>query len=355
MDISDENKSKTLKEIEEDIEKKYEKLTNPDKKEIYPKEKIDVKTNFETIEKNEKKIKEDIPKREGKKPVKAKYRKSKNIISDYFESIKNKIEKPDRRGETVYLEENGKKIGVISDQIEDKDGKIISLKVRDEESNTDFIYPIEQFDYDKKGMTLKPKWFYKADKDIKKIQYLDTTHPELKNVLNEKQIDEEFFSFLINRDKDFYNYFIETKKLYDDLTTQIKLFENKRNELKDMVWEITTNRLIDNVDRKNYADKVENIRKKASLINLNIARCKALKKKLDETTIGKISRNLKSFDQKNDSKNEINSLIKNDENLDKILAKLLEEKISKDIKRYLIKSFESEKKDKDKNPFDRFD
>ncbi len=334
MDRHEFNKTKSLEEIEKDIENRYEKLIKSNNKETY-REKIK-----ETKVKKDQVHKKIIPetKIKNKKQERINNQKEKKSFTNYFKNFKTKFEKTNKIGKKVYLEENGKKIGVISDQIFDIKGKLKGLKIKDKENNSEFIYPIDRFEDDKTGIFLKPKWYVQADKKIKEIGFIDKTVPELSNILIDEDFDWDMFSFISNRDEEFEKYFEETRKIYQNLEKQIKIYEQKRSELKEMVWDITTNRLIDDVDRKKYSNKIEEARKKANILNLNIKRCNFLKKTLDKTSIGKIAKNL---DLKNEKKND---KVTNNDQIDRLLADLLEEKITKDIKKYLLESFQNKKK-----------
>jgi len=352
LEISDEERKKSLKEIEADIEKKYQLLLNlknnsdikipniqhepknePIKKEIIKQEPIKEEIKNEIINKERK---QEKPKK--KIGIKRRYRKSKHIISDYVDDIKNKFDKIDLRGENVFLSDTGDKLGTVKDMIYDENNNLKALKIINEDKDTTVNFSENQFYYGGKGLIFTPKWYINADEDVKKFEFLDKTHPEYVDIISKNDFDEELFNIYLERDKEFSKNFSNAKNTYKMLKKQMEILEKKKEKLKEKTWDLTTNRLIEDLDRKSYSDEIKEIKRKANIYNINIKKYSDLIKRLENTSTGKISK-YKQYNK--ESKN----FLKEDENIDEILSKLLEKKINKEIKKYLIKSFESDEEE----------
>jgi hypothetical protein len=279
-----------------------------------------------------------------------KNKKIKNIFTDYFDDLKDKR---DYNGINVYFEETGEKLGFIKETLFNENKDVIAYKIKNETTGAELKFPKKQFCRDKRGFILMPSWYITADEALKKIEFIDKTYPEMQNIVTDDKFDDELLNIFLMREDEYrkdakgkyFEYINETKKIYKMLLRQIKTLENKRYEFKNDLWDLTTNRLIEQIDRKTYAEKVEKIKRKVNLLNLNINKCKDLLERLDKTCLGKISKNLYptddlfsyDFNQKNNAIN-----LENDDKIDEMLANLINKRITKDIKKYLIKIYQSE-------------
>lgn len=354
MENNDREKNNYLKEIEEDIEKKFEIFINSKKQ-----EKLDESYFEPTEEKDILKKKIDDEKEFNKEPseknivkkkrLKVGYKSGKHLVSNYFDEFKKLVDKVEKIGEPVFLEETGERIGIISEKKYDEGEKLIGFKIKDEDTNAEYELPVDYFYHDKKGVILTPKWYVDTSNKIKEIEFVERIQPEFKDLFDDNGFDDELFNMIVEQDGGAYKHLKEAKRIYANLEKQIRILEKKRLDLKEKVWELTTNRLIEDVDRKDYSDKIKDIRNKANILNLKIEKCRNLIKDLDKTSIGKISKNI---DRKSERKNQ-NKLEKKDVLLDKLFAEIIEDRIIKDIKKHLIKNTESDKKIDYKDLFDK--
>ena len=294
----------------------------------------------------------------GKRKKKTKKIKGlKNLFSQYFDHFIAKLQKPDFslqiRGEVVYLEETGERLGVVHSVIYDDKKDIVGYEIKDDKSQAMLRFPIEQFTDDKNGLILAPRWYLNATKTIAKFEFKERASPELVHLFSENISAESNPDLLHAYDPEFTECIQEGKSLRALLLNQRSIYDQQRLVVNDKLMELTKKRLIDDIDRKDFSEAVMEQRKKSKLLDITSIRCAELLQRLDATVFGKISKNqnssmsseqyspplgpLKDIPVKEKTLHPT-SLDQKQESLTTIIAELIEDKITEDIKKQLIKN-----------------
>jgi hypothetical protein len=267
------------------FKKKTEENKPPaDEKEIKNKDQVETSNEKETASKPKESKKDKKNKTKEKKPL----------------ALKDVKQKP------VYLEDTGEKLGTIFDIVYDKDQKITGYKIKDEKTESLLSFPAEQFEYNKQGIIFVPGWYNKALKLIEKLEFKDKISPELTTLLtDDTATNDELYEVFVKHDENMAGYIDDAKSLHEMLAGRLKVLEKQRLALKDNLIDLTEKRLIQDIDRRQFSEDVEEHRRKANILDININKCKILIKRLEETSFGILGKNFlvddskpKEFDEK---------------------------------------------------------
>jgi hypothetical protein len=291
-----------------------------------------------------------------KNNLKEKYEKGKLFFSKTMDNLIDTLQNTDVLGEEVYLEDTGEKLGVINDLVYNEKNKIFEYIVKDDSSNIEMNFPVEYFTQDKEGFIFTPGWYVNAVKTIEKIEFKEKTSPELTGLFTDDFHNREYFDLIEKQDQDFNSYIEEGKDIRKMISVHVDLLEKRRNNIEKQLKDLTSKRLLEDIDRRGFSEQVNTLRKRWKLINLNIKRCNDLQKRFDNTVIGKLSNNeMLSLEKKeihfDTEPKEINAnanlkehnvpyydkLKLKQELLDEILGDVLEDKLLEDIKKQIIK------------------
>jgi hypothetical protein len=247
---------------------------------------------------------------------------------------KKTILKKDLKGKPVFLEDTGEKLGIVFDNIYDKDNVIVGYKIKDGKSDAVLSFPTDQFDLHKDGLIFVPGWYTNALKTIEKLEFKDKISPELTALLSDDSItQDELYYIFVKHDDEMVEFIDNAKALRETLTSRLKILEKQRLALKDDLMDLTEKRLIRDIDRRQFSEDVMQHRRKVNILDININKCKDLLNRLDNTSFGSLGKKNLLLDT---------TKVKIENNLvDKILDKNWKEK-SKDNIQYQKESIEKD-------------
>jgi transposase len=164
--------------------------------------------------------------------------------------------------------------------------------------------------------------------------------------------NEELYDLLLRRDDEFSNELEDAMLLKEVFVSQIKLLEERRFDLTEKANTLVTKRLIEDVDRKQFSEHVQELRRKVKIFDLNIQKCNELLQRLNQTSVGTITKYVTQFDeeQSDDLEKHTKRTPKKthrqtheqfhdcEPTLTELIAELIEEKIVDDIKKQLIRN-----------------
>jgi len=205
---------------------------------------------------------------------------------------KKNILKKDMKGQPVFLEDTGEKIGIIFDTITDEDKNILGYKIKDQKSDSVLSFSLENFEETKKGFVFIPGWYTNSLKIIEKLEFKDKISPELTALLTDDATsNEELYEIFVKHDDEMVKYIDDARSLIEMLTSRLKVLEKERLGLKDDLMDLTEKRLIKDIDRKQFSEEVMNHRRKVNILDININKCKNLIKRLEKTSFGMLNKN----------------------------------------------------------------
>lgn len=208
----------------------------------------------------------------------------------------------DMKGKPVYLEDTGEKLGIIFDMIYDGEKNLIGYKIKDNKSDAILSFPIDQFDEDKNGLIFIPSWYSKAMKTLEKLEFKERVSPELTTLLTDDTIsNEELYSIFVKHDDQMAKYIEEAVALKELLNRRVRALEKQRLTLKDDLMDLTEKRLIKDIDRRAFSEDVMEHRRKVTVLDVNIKKCKELLRRLDHTSFGMLGKHISSNTEMKDS------------------------------------------------------
>jgi len=226
--------------------------------------------------------------------------KEKITLSDNLNRFVESVKKTDFRDEPVFLVDTGEKLGLVSDMIYNDNEAVVGLKIKDDKSGAILDFPMEQIYDEKEGLILIPRWYTKAVKTIEKIEFKERVSPEITNLFKNDIIsNKELYELFVEYDDEMASYMEEASFLKKILTTRLKLLENQRFAMKSHLMDLTEQRLIENIDRKQFSENVAEQRRKARIFDINIEKCKELLQRLNRTSFGVLGEDIQSVADKN--------------------------------------------------------
>jgi hypothetical protein len=279
-------------------------------------------------------------------------RKTKVQLEQYVEDVAKATRKQDMRGERVFSEDTGEKLGVITDTVYDVNKNIIGYKIKTDDTDTPFSFPADQFTEDKQGLLFTPKWYQNAIETIEKLEFSEKISPELSSLVQDGMFNEELFDLLMKRDDEFIDDLDDAMDLKEILVSQIKILEERRDDLSDKANRLTTKRLMEDIDRKQFSENVQDLRRKVKLLDLNIQKCNDLLGRLNSTSVGTITKYIAQYEDELPQKQtrqpkdtpryterpSRDYYEKPEPTLTELIAELIEEKIVDDVKKQIIRN-----------------
>lgn len=219
------------------------------------------------------------------------YKKEEN--KQWSPSKSKKIISRDMKGKPVFLEDTGEKLGSVFDTTYDANKKIIGYKIKDKKSNSILSFPSDQFEEDKEGLIFVQNWYLNSIKTLEKLEFKERISPELTTLIGDDLISEgDLYNIFVKHDDQMVNFIDEAISLKGLLNQRLKVLEKKRLALKDTLMDLTEKRLIKDIDRREFSENVTEHRHRVNVLDINIKKCKDLLKRLDDSSFGKLGKNI---------------------------------------------------------------
>lgn len=229
------------------------------------------------------------------------------------------------KNKPVFLEDTGEKLGTVFDMIYDGEKRLIGYKIKDKKSGSVLSFPIDQFDEGKDGLIFVQSWYINAVKILEKLEFKEKVSPELTTLLNDNTIsNDELYNIFVKHDDQMVNYIDEAVSLKELLNQRLKVLEKQRLALKDSLMDLTEKRLIKDIDRREFSEDVATHRRKVNILDVNINKCKDLLKRLEDTSFGKLGKQIISKTEVEDKDHFIRTPKKTREELEFVLAEEIE-------------------------------
>ena len=200
-------------------------------------------------------------------------------------------------------------------------------------------------------MVLISNWYRNALETVEKLEFYEKISPELTSLVKDGVLNEELFDLLTRRDEVFEQDVEDALLLKDIIYSQIYFLKERRENLTEKANRFVSKRLIEDVDRRQFADDVQELRRKVHLIDLNIQKCETLLQRLKNTSFGIVTDYIALHDEdesdrpferikKIPSEPQQRSRVHRfggDQTVIEMLADLIEEKIIDDVKKQIIR------------------
>lgn len=222
-----------------------------------------------------------------------------------FERVKETLWPGKRKviGLPVYLEENGEVLGVVSDIVEAKDGKILSYVLENEVST--FQIPVENVLVTKRGLIFLPSWYANAEKFIKTLEIQEALLPEVFMLLGEENVPKEQIKAILDKASP------ETKRvleeglqLYDSINKKMAGFKKESAKIYSMISELTEKRVLGVIERREFASTILELKRKAQILEASMKRANEILKRLESSALLRIARDFEKLEKREEKVSE---------------------------------------------------
>ncbi len=185
-------------------------------------------------------------------------------------------------GRPVYFEENGEQVGIVKDTIETADGKITGYHI--EYNGATVQLPADNIKVTDNGLIFQPLWFTEYDKLVRQLEFEEKLNQDLAQILANRDISKDKLDALISKNEPRLKNLMEEAKGARKVLNQRKgEFELERYRLRREIGTLSEKRLLGEEGRREYAQKVLEAKRKASILDYNINRCNDLLLRLEKS------------------------------------------------------------------------
>ncbi len=186
-------------------------------------------------------------------------------------------------GKPVYLQETGEKLGRVVDAKRDENHEVVSYLVDCDGVELDIS--CENILKDKDGFIYRPVWLTEAEDVIRRLETQQRINPDLATYSSETMSPGEVKK-LVSRSS------LELKKTFEEAKDIAQLLSSKRNELqqkKDIfnheIEEMAKKRMRGEGSRKNFAESIVSLKRKAKIVEENLNKVQSLYSRLEDSPL----------------------------------------------------------------------
>jgi len=220
-----------------------------------------------------------------------------------FERMKESLWPGKRKvvGLPVYLEENGEVLGVVSDIVESKDGKIISYVLENEVST--FNIPVENLLVTKRGLIYTPAWYAEADRFIKTLEIQEALMPDVFVLLAEENVSKEQVKKIMDKASPATKQIVQDGlQLLESTTKKLETLRKESSKIYSMISEMTEKRVLGVVDRKEFAKNIFELKRKAQILEASMKKASEILTRLESSALLRVARQLSSEESQKQEK-----------------------------------------------------
>jgi hypothetical protein len=184
-------------------------------------------------------------------------------------------------GREAYLEESGELLGIVTEEVLSGEGKPLGYRIADKETATAIYIPIEQAVVTRRGIIVQPLWYVEAKRFIRKLELQESLVPGIREF--SKSTKDDLIEFLTKHDPSFVSVVEETLGLKNTLQAKLEFFETQAKNVREEIIKETSIQLARGKPRKEFASKMNTLRKRIKIIEANIDKCKELTLRLESS------------------------------------------------------------------------
>jgi len=207
-----------------------------------------------------------------KKQLKTLYAKIKNVVWPYLGTA---VE-----GAPVYYEDTGDKMGTVTGVIRDDDGDVTGYRVRHEETGTVTALDRDALQQSKQGLLFVPVWYTEALALLRELEYA-ARHPGLRDIVAGAGLTGHELHNVASADPEIRRTIAHARQVRQSIEQQHRELEWKRRSVRERLMELSEQRLLQDIDRRAFAEGVMEARRRARILDYNMERCSDLLVRFD--------------------------------------------------------------------------
>ena len=181
-------------------------------------------------------------------------------------------------GMPVYFEDTGERVGAIKRVIKNETGEIIGYEV---DSEGELLYfPSDAFEKTKRGFIMTPLWYSEGIKLVKELE-LKAKAPDIHELLIYGMDRDEIYKNVLKKYPNVKKYVEEILILRESLIQRLNDLELKMVTLRKEMVDLSGKRLLKEIGRKEFAEKIVEARREMNIVEIGIKRCKELLIRID--------------------------------------------------------------------------
>ncbi len=183
-------------------------------------------------------------------------------------------------GLPVYFEDTGEKVGIVKKVIKNSLGEEIGYEIEDENGNS-IYFPSDAFEKSKRGLIFAPLWYSEGLKLVAELE-AKTKMPDIHELILQGSMGkEEMYRMVVKKYPEVRKYVEEILLLKESLMSRINELEMKIIKLRKELVDLSGKRLLKEISRKEFAERVIEARREMRIAEIGIKRCRELLMRID--------------------------------------------------------------------------
>ncbi len=182
-------------------------------------------------------------------------------------------------GMPVYFEDTGEKVGEVRRVIKSSMGDIVGYEIKDE--NGKIIYfPSDAFERHRRGLIFAPLWYSEGLKIVAELE-AKAKMPDVHDFIVHREERDELYDIISSRHPEISRYVEEVLLLKESLMERVNDLETRMVKLRREMVELSGKRLMKEIGRKEFAERIIEARREMNITEVSIRRCRELLMRID--------------------------------------------------------------------------
>lgn len=177
-------------------------------------------------------------------------------------------------GLPVYFEDTGEKIGIVENVLLNNLGDEIGYEIKDSTGRI-LYFPSDAFEKSKRGLIFAPLWYSEGLKLVNDLE-AKTKIPDIHDILLHEEDKDVLYENISSRHPEIKEYAEEILNLKESLIKRLNDLEIRTIKLRKELVELSGKRLLKEISRKEFAEKVIESRREMNIMEIGMKRCREL-------------------------------------------------------------------------------
>ncbi|MCD6513222.1 MAG: PAS domain S-box protein [Thermoplasmata archaeon] len=181
-------------------------------------------------------------------------------------------------GMPVYFEDTGERVGVVKRIIRNEAGVVVGYEI--DSDGEELYFPSDAFEKTKRGLIMTPLWYSEGIKLVKELE-LKAKNPDIHEMLVYGEEREKIYENVLEKYPGIRKYIEEVLLLKESLIERLNDLELKRVNLRKEMVDLSGKRLLKEIGRKEFSEKIIEARREMNIVEIGIKRCRELLLRID--------------------------------------------------------------------------
>ncbi len=177
-------------------------------------------------------------------------------------------------GIPVYFEDTGEKVGTVKNIVFNSAGGKIGYEIENDNGKV-LYFPLDAFEKRKRGLIFAPLWYSEGLKLVKDLE-AKAKMPDLHELILQEKDKEMLYELIVRRRPEIRKYVEEVLLLKEALIKRLNDLETRMVMLRKELVELSGKRLLKEISKKDFAEKVIEARREMNIVEIGMKRCREL-------------------------------------------------------------------------------